>query len=199
MVHSSLIPPSPLHLCRPSLLPTVGLHRIRCPSPLLRDVGPPPWSTDGYGREEQRGDPQSGRPRQCVMRTRQTKVVSRSRCSYLSNITTNMLGLDIRVREQNADSVEGHEGAATVTRAAAKGRTTTRQVNRRLSRQIDDPAGKSTTQRAIDSAAGQPTTQRASGPVDNTATESTTPRTNRRHSRPIDNPVNQTTTPRAIR
>jgi len=95
----------------PQLAPNCGAPPNQVPLPSPEGCGPASlvngWIWEG-GTE---GDPRSRRPRQCVARTRQTKVVSRSRCSYLSNITSDMLGLDIRVREQNADSVEGHTKA----------------------------------------------------------------------------------------
>jgi len=104
LVRPPLHPTTTTSLSLPHL-PITDLKPIGCPSPLLRDVGPPSSrSTDGYGREEQGGDPGSGRPRWCVTRTRQTKVVSRSRCSYLSKATTDHLGTPFPPRHAHATS-----------------------------------------------------------------------------------------------
>src|SRR6266446_9390737 len=45
-----------------------------------------------------------GKPRRCVARMRQTKVVSRSRCFYLFNDTTDQLGPPLPPRHSHAMS-----------------------------------------------------------------------------------------------
>ena len=86
IVSSPFIPSQP----RCSSLPTTDLKPIRCLSPLLRDVGSPQWMD--MGGWNKRGYLESGRPRQCVTRMRQMKVMSRFHCSYLSNTMSDKLG-----------------------------------------------------------------------------------------------------------
>ena len=67
--------PPPPHLAA-QLAPNRGAPPIRCPSPLLRDVGPPPpRSTDGYGREGTRGGTQKWEAQE-VRRENETRILS---------------------------------------------------------------------------------------------------------------------------
>jgi hypothetical protein len=151
-----LLPPPPPPRHRPSSLPTTELKPTRCPSPFLRDVGPPP-SLDGgqhEGKEDKRGDPWNGRPRRYVI-TFPTSLTATDRLS------------------SHPRQLEHREGPNVST----VGPTTTPRANRRHRKRIDDTASESTRPQG---------NQRHRERIDDTASESTRPRANQRHRERID-------------
>ena len=147
---SSLLPPPRR---RPSSLPTTELKPTQCPSPLLRDVGPPPLrSMEEYakGKEDTKGGPMKWEA-QAVRHKDEPRLLS-------------WLVLALSFSLVTAD----HLPSPMATRTPAKGQTTARWAEQQHPRSNDNTAGQSTSQHAnrrygtpIDEPAGQSTPQNA--------------------------------------
>ena len=176
LVHLPFIPrplSPPRHL---ATSPTTELKQTRCPSPLLRDVGP---SSSGSmedtrrGSSTQRGDP--WRPRRCVIST------SHDFCRGLflpfppplSPLTT------LSHTHGNANSCEGAKQPHGGSIGDSASTSTIRQA-------IDDPTGQSTAQQAIDGHS-----RHDMEGIDHTAHQSTTQRANRPHDTPANRPFSR--------
>ena len=99
---SSLHPTTTTSPSPPHLVPTTDLKPIRCPSPLLRDVGPSPSCLMGeyeyaQGGREEPGDPRSGR--------RGTRGASRKRARRKSQLVFVLSSLlpPLTIPKPNAD------------------------------------------------------------------------------------------------
>ena len=140
-----LLPPPPPPRHRPSSLPTTELKPTRCPSPLLRDVGPPP-SLDGgkhEGKEDTKGGThEMGGPGGTSWRAT-TFVVASFLPFYIPHRHWPPLLTSTATRTPRRAECQ-HSGPNDNTASES----TTPQANRRHRERIDETASESKTPRA---------------------------------------------------